>query len=384
MINMKNRNETKDIYMLLEPNYLTPVWYEQTIIGLKNIAAKHKFNVNQIIDINEIPKEVNVIVVIGTTKDWLSEAIDNCRKNELKVILTGAVPSKYGDDVSGTLYDAKSSIKELVQYFCAHGRQKLALIDINPNSSNDVAKYEAFINIANELNINVSTKDVYFRDSDSNNSTDLFLTRIDKYDGVLCGNDYSAAFLLSYAKKHGVKVPDDLFVAGLGDIVLCNYTEPTLTSANRSYYEAGEQVFDIWKQLNQNPNIVSIITTMKSTIIPRGSTANLEVLESNGAPIKPKKNTVPRYSMEGTAELKAIEDCIARCDDLDMKIIAELLLDKSNEAIASDLFIAPGTINYRLKKLYNSANVNNKSELLSLIKRHLSVDALTDYVQSNL
>jgi len=72
---------------------------------------------------------------------------------------------------------------------------------------------------------------------------------------VICSNDFSAAYIINYAKEHGIKVPEQLFVAGLGDIMLCRYTSPSLTSATRSYYEAGKQVFDIWRTLNQNPSV---------------------------------------------------------------------------------------------------------------------------------
>jgi len=267
----------------------------------------------------------------------------------------------------------------MVRYFYNHHRRRIALIDINYNSSNDVTKYETFLMTARQLNMDTSYSDVYFRDIDSLNPTENFLARIQMYDSVICSNDFSAAYIISYAREHAIKVPEQLFVAGLGDIVLCRYTCPSLTSATRSYYEAGKQVFDIWKTLNQNPDVESIVTVMRSTIKPRGSTAYLPVIEqdadqSNDIPAD-YEDFIPNVT-KGSEAIRAIHSSLSQCDSLDMLIIIGVMKNHSNEKLAEDLLVAPGTINYRLKKLYQNAGVSTKTEFADLFRLHVSLDAL--------
>jgi len=367
------------IPIIVEPNYITPFWFAQTIQGLNDFASKQKTAVQQLASISDIPGQAPAVVIIGTNRTWIQERIDEARQARLKVILIGAVPSKYGEDISGTMYGGHAVMSEMVRYFAQHGRQHIALLDINTNSSNDVTKYEAFLSAASSLGLDCSNSDVYLKGIDSKNPSEAFFARIREYDGVICSNDYVGAFVLSYAQEHGIKVPQQLYVAGLGDIMLCRYTSPSLTSATRSYYETGEQVFSTWKTISQNPDVVSIVTTMRSIIKPRGSTAFMPVLDEadkTAAPAPQASIQVKPMVAERINEIRSIQDCLSQCDAIDMKIIDGVLKLKSIEQIAESSNSALGTINYRLKKLYRNAGVQNKTYFYNLFKQYISFEML--------
>lgn len=373
-----DRDNDRRIFMMVEPNYATPFWFSQSIQGLQDLASKHKYSVVEIGNLSEVPGYANVIVVVGTNKGWVREALSGVKQSGKKPILIGGIPGIYGEDVSGTMYGGKTSMEEMVRYFHACRRDRIALVDINQNSSNDQTKCETFLSTAKTLGMNLSYKDIYYRGGISSNSTDTFLSKIKEYNGVIGSNDYVAAYILSYARENGINVPDDLFVAGLGDIMLCRYTSPSLTSATRSYYEAGQQVFRIWKILSMNPEVESVVSTMKSIIKPRGSTANISVEPSIQSVYIPTETDKIRPEVnKGTETVKSIQDCLSQCDYLDMKIIAGVMRNDSNEVLAEKLSMSPGTVNYRLKKLYRNAGVSTKNEFADLIKKHISVDTLT-------
>lgn len=377
---MYNHDEDKSVFFIVEPNYMTPVWYSRSIEGLRDSASKQKYSVKQVFDISDIVDEIVSIIVIGTNRKWITEIISKARKRNIKTILIGAIPDNFGEDVSGTMYGGRYTIEEMVKYFVYYGRKRIALVDINPTSSNDVTKYDAFIQVTKQLRLDVSPRDVYFRDSGSLNSTDLFLSQIDRYDGVICSNDYTGAYLLAYAREHGIKVPEQLFVAGLGDIGLCRYTEPSLTSATRAYYEVGEQAFTIWKTLSRNPNVESVVSTMKSVLKPRGSTAFNPVPEAfNTEPVSQihDSSRAQSFVICGRRDTRLIQECMSQCDDLDFRIIVGVLSGYSNEVLSEHIGASVGTINYRLKKIYRSAGITTKQELADLLRRYISVDTLS-------
>lgn len=373
------------IRIIVESNYITPVWFANSLKGLEETARSHKMSLAFINDIREIPSGERAVVVVGTNRSWVRTVLDAARKNALRPILIGAVPGSYGEDVSGTMYGSRSTIEEMVRYFHHYNRRRIALADINQNSTNDSAKHESFLNIIKTLNMQTGYSDVYFKDPDSHNPTALFLSRIREYDGVICSNDYSAGFILTYCRENGVRVPEDLFVAGLGDMSICRYTRPSLTSATRSYYQAGVQVYHIFRTLSQNPEVESIVTTMKSSIKPRGSTANLPVptgLETE-SPREAEESTLPKLiTVNGASRLKGLEACLNQCDSRDLKIIAGILDGTSNEALAEALNCSVGTVNYRLKNLYKTAGVSTKGELQELIRHNLNVEALLQDAQT--
>ena len=367
------------IRVIVENNYITPVWFANSLKGLEETARSHKMSLTFINDIREIPAGERAVVVVGANKSWVRSVLDAARRRFLRPILIGAVPGSYGEDVSGTMYGSRSTIEELVRYFHHYNRRRIALVDINENSSNDCAKYESFMNVIKTLDMPSGYSDVFFKDPDSHNPTALFLTRIREYDGVICSNDYSAGFILTYCRERGIRVPEDLFVAGLGDMSICRYTWPSLTSATRSYYQAGVQVYHIFRTLSQNPDVESIVTTMKSSIKPRGSTAHLPVprdLETEPLQ-KAEPDALPKLiSVNGASRLRGLEACLNQCDERDLKIIAGILSGESNEALAEALNCSVGTVNYRLKNLYKTAGVSTKGELQELIRHNLNVDAL--------
>ena len=369
------------IRVIVENNYITPVWFANSLKGLEETARSHKMSLAFIDDIQQIPAGERAVVVVGSSKRWVRSVLDAARRNSLRPILIGAVPGSYGEDVSGTMYGSRSTIEELVRYFHHYNRRCIALVDINVNSSNDCAKYESFLNVIKTLDMPSGYNDVYFKDPDSHNPTTLFLNHIREYDGVICSNDYSAGFVLTYCRENGIRVPEDLFVAGLGDMSICRYTRPSLTSATRSYYQAGVQVYHIFRTLSQNPEVESIVTTMKSSIKPRGSTAYLPVprdLESEPLQVA-EANTLPKLiAVNGASRLRGLEACLNQCDERDLKIIAGILDGTSNEALAEALNCSVGTVNYRLKNLYKTAGVSTKIELQELIRRNLNVEALLE------
>ena len=371
--------DDRTIHLIVEPNYITPFWYARSIEGLEEAAARHKQDVRRLSSIDELSVPANVIVVIGTTKSWIRDTLDAARARNLRSILIGTVPSKYGEDVSGTMYGSHSAIEEIVYYFYHYGHRKMALVDINGASTNDAMKVESFLSTAKKLGLPTSYNDVYFRNAGAQNGDEKFLISIRSYDAVVCSNDYSAAFILKYAEDHCIKVPDELFVAGLGDTTLCRYTNPSLTSATRSYYESGENAYDLWRTLTRNPNVESIVTTMRSSLKPRGSTGFLPCVpvEINSSSLHEDHAEIDENTLrKGADSLKSIQECLSECDAVDMSIIAGVLNNVSNERLAEELSMSTGTINYRLKKLYRNAGVTTKNEFSELIRSSISVETL--------
>lgn len=379
--------DTKTVYLLVEPSIMTPIWHANSIEGLKRSAAKQKRTVCQIRSVEELDGQDPplALVLISTNNDWTSAAIDSCRKRNIRPIVIGCMPGKFGEDVSGTMYSSKSSVQEMLQYFVSCGRKRVALLGINENSTNDATKREAFLAAARQLGLASTAKDIYCSNKGAVNTLEAFFDNIEQYDGVMCGNDYMAANVLAWCADHGIKVPEQLYVSGLGDTLLCRYSNPTLTSATRSYIQTGEQAFNIWKQLNGDPSIFAIVVVVQCEIKPRGSTA-YSPLPSGDAMLTstPAPTTMPEgFVLNAVNSARSLENCLANCDETDIRIIQGLLRGFSVEKIAEELFISVGTARYRLKKLYSVANVAGKVEFIDLFRRYIGNDKIFDDFTGN-
>lgn len=375
--------EENAVFTIVEPSEMIPVWYSRSIEGLRKTAAKQKYTV-QLVTLQELEqkKGVNAAVVISTNDAWTQDIIENLRSRQIRPVLIGTVPQKFGEDVSGTLYSSTSSIKEMMNYFCACGRRNVALVGINRYSSNESVKVKAFLEASQSLNMPSTRNDIYYRDTEGQQTSEEFLDSIRNYDGAIGSNDYVAAYVLQYARDIGISVPEDLFVAGMGDMLLCRYTHPSLTSATRSYPKTGEQVFSIWKQLIRDPQIISIVTTVQCKIKTRGSTGFSPVPAPLGFYKTEKKPLTPSVLEKGSSAVQALENCLSQCDVLDIKLIQGTLSNISSEKLAEQLFVAVGTVRYRLKKIYKAANTDSKAEFIELFNRYISgTELFEDFVQ---
>lgn len=369
--------DSKNVYILVEPSVMTPVWFSNSIEGIRTAAAKQKKTVRQLDGTGELDRmEVKpvALIIISTNNEWTRQTINYCRMNSIRPILIGGLPSRFGEDVSGTVYSSKSSIEELLGYFKSCDRKRVAMIGINDRGSNDVLKAEAFLSAARSLGISVSMDDVYSNSNDSRNPNERFFANISHYNGVICSNDYIAAYVLSYAREHGISVPGDLYVSGLGDCILCRYTTPSLTSATRSYFKTGEQAFFIWKQLNSEGYVFSIVVTVQCEVKPRGSTDfsplpnRMELLHTEESGERLAPDTV----LDSSNAIKGLANCLSSCDKLDMEIIRKIMDGVSTENLADQLFISTSTARYRLKKIYSAANTNSRREFVALFNAHIN------------
>ncbi len=361
------------VYMLLEPSVMIPSWFSRSIEGLRDSAAKQKKTLIKLERLEDVEDGTTAIILVSTNSEWTHEQVDKCRLRGIRPILIGSNPYKFGEDVSGTRYSGKSSIEGLMRYFVSCGRKRIALLGINEMGSNDTVKRDMFLAYAKRHNLPITSGDIYYKLTNSGNCNEAFFDAIQCYDGVICSNDYVAAFVLSYAEEHGIRVPQDLFVSGLGDSPLCRYTVPSITSATRSYRKTGEQAFNIWKQISSDPETFAIVVTVHCEIKPRGSTAN--------APLPPMQASMPENAVEYSlppntmaqedAAIRSLEMCLSLCDKTDIRIIRGIIQGVTVETMAEEFFISPGTVRYRLKKIYENANVSSRSRFVELFNRYI-------------
>lgn len=373
--------QKKTIYVLVEPNYFTPVWHAKSISGIRDAAVKKRMNIciiNSLRELTALPEPVNAIIVVCTRNDWISSTIHTLRSMHIRPVLIGAVPGMFGEDVSGIILNHKSLIENMVNYFFFCGRSHIALVGINPNASNDSLKCKTFLSASEYLKMDVLPTDVYYIDTNISEHCNRFFQNYGKYDGVICSNDYVAVGILKAAHKYGIRIPEDLYVAGIGDMLLCRCVSPTLTSAARYYYETGEQAVNIWSMIESDTNVISITSTVQCRIICRESTAysSLPPHIQFDTPIEADISSSKNSAID--VEMQSFENCLLQCDALDLKIINGLLSGAKLEDLADMLYISQRALRYRLGKIYTSANASSRIEFEDIM-RGCDLDSRTLY-----
>lgn len=366
------------LYAFTEPNYVSSVWFTQTVAGLQDAAAKLHINVRLMSNVGELPPlRPSTAALISDKADWVQYMIGELDRIGVKPILVGAIPTDYGPSISGPILDRQTLVAHTVQYFVAAGRRRLASVGNDPRDSNDTARMRYFLEAVHTMGCSASEQDVYTAESDLDQCIDRFLDHVGSYDGAICVNDYVAVQLLVAADRRGVKIPEQLFVAGSGDMIIGSCTTPTLTTTTLNYYEMGCQAVHIWDYLQQNTGVSAVHVSIPCELICRESTASLPPPADLSAPMAQTEDPGDSLVASGL-QLQRLENCLIHCDQLDFGVICGVLEGLSGERIAERLFISQGTVQYRLKKLYEKAGVPSRRALEKLLGLYITnTDFLT-------
>ena len=360
------------VYLLIEPAQAAPIWFLCMEDSLRKSCQKKRLSLVRIDELQKLDrlseKPISVLVVCSQN-NWTQHVVNELQRRHIMPILLGVVPSLFGESVSGIIMARRIFIEKVMDYFMDCGRKRMALVGVNRNASNDNVKVEAFLQNSIAMSLPATQEDVYYIDSDIVNCVDKCL-KAKKYDGVICSNDYVAATLLAQAASMGVNVPGDLYVIGLGDTMIGHYTQPTLTTTTYDeYFEMGRQAINIWHIFSENPALNSIIISVNTEIIPRGSTAF--AAPRSKAPHLPASNPPSITIGNANQVMRNLENCLRSCDSLDIQILHAILAGQGNEQIENSLYLAHSSLHYRLKRIYQLANVENRGELEKLFQYYL-------------
>jgi DNA-binding LacI/PurR family transcriptional regulator len=91
-------------------------------------------------------------------------------------------------------------------------------------------------------------------------------------DGIFCANDSTAISVIQYAKKHGIKIPDDLAVIGFNNDPLSEIIDPPLSTIAHPAVDMGRLAAQqVLKQKELSDIVRSETIVLKTTLIVRES-----------------------------------------------------------------------------------------------------------------
>ena len=101
---------------------------------------------------------------------------------------------------------------------------------------------------------------------------ELLSERSANFTAVVVGNDESALGVYSWAKDHGVRIPDDISVIGYDDILLARFLTPPLTTMHAPNFDMAKRAADsAFNEIYHNRSPLG--GNFKTTLIERESVA---------------------------------------------------------------------------------------------------------------
>ena len=264
-----------EMIVLADPAYETSSWFARCFAGLRAEAARCDFLVTKA-DSPAKAREggARACVLFGADAPWVRETTAALHALGVRSVLAGAQPDAfYG--ASGAVVDRRMLMEDTVRYFIANGRRRLACLGGEPTNINDAIRIAAFHSAMRACGLSSGEGDVFTAEKGIDACALALLENARRYDGALCVNDQTAVRLIALAREKSVRVPEDLFVSGSGNLLVGRLCHPTLTTSDLDYYQMGRKTVGVWQHLERTPDVTAMTVTIPHRLIPRGSTAFL-------------------------------------------------------------------------------------------------------------
>lgn len=138
-----------------------------------------------------------------------------------------------------------------------------------------LARKEGFLHALADSGISISRGDMLtakFKMDSGYEKALALLKNGKKYDHIFCATDSIAAGALLACRELGLRVPEDVMLAGIGDSQLCKVTSTKLTSVHFHYRTAGIEAAQMLLNSLKRESPIPRTLTLDFELIERGST----------------------------------------------------------------------------------------------------------------
>jgi LacI family sucrose operon transcriptional repressor len=209
------------------------------------------------------------IILMGTSMTpRLKNTIDHC---DIPIVVTGQAFK----GVSSIYYDDFNAMKDLATLMLKK-RKKLAYIGATESDpAVGIERKKGVLKaIANDggnpddLSYVISEG---FEISDGYNAMNKLLKSRKKIDGVLCATDTMAIGAMQAMKEKGIKLPDDISIAAIGNSLAGKVVTPELTTVRLYFEECGKTAVQLLTSMIRSEDYPVSQTKMGYEIIERRS-----------------------------------------------------------------------------------------------------------------
>lgn len=365
-------------YMMVEPSFAGTHWCEQCIQGIRQEAARNKGLLEEVKTGDEkalekvLQQERPLLILVGSFVNWMTRTVEALNRKGIHCIMMTAQPPDGRDDASTISMDYRQAICGLFAYLGACGKKKTALFGVHPDSINDLTKQRAYCDIVGRA----QEKNIFQNHGDLASACEAFYQRIEEYDSVICSNDIIAIKLLDFLKEKKMNVPERMHVVSIGETRLAQLVRPRITTASLNFADIGHNAVRLYNILRRNTGITALHAKLEAGI------HEMEQLPAvrPAAPHIPNELPEPIlgnfYEDQDVQRIFMLENLISHCQPIDFAILKGMMEGIPYREIAETHYISDNAVKYRLKRMLELAQCENKDQLLQLVSLQLRPEDL--------
>ncbi|MBB3699326.1 substrate-binding domain-containing protein [Flammeovirga yaeyamensis] len=228
-------------------------FFAQALSGIQKVAKENGYIVMVCQSNEELQEEINQVralvnsrvagILISLSKETnsfghLQEALDR----NIPVVLFDRGTDQL--EVSQITVDDYKGAFDITQHLIDQGYSNLAHLSGPMSLSISQKRYNGFIDALKNNGLNSAEAVVYQCDNlslDAKEAVDRLLSMKKQPDAVFCMSDYMAIQVLKHLKDSGLKVPQDIAVAGFAGDPITELMEPQISTVEQPAFDIGVQ-----------------------------------------------------------------------------------------------------------------------------------------------
>lgn len=355
-------------------------------LNQKRIPTK---SITDISDLSVLLRDSHSVFLIpyGITPDTL-EAIKFCNYNDIPVIAMHNIP----DFAPEYIYSSTGSnnwvlFAKIISYFKKHGKNRIAYFGINPNSQSDLVKAHHLYNMYQPF----TPENLFCINKSFSECFASFVEKRNDYDAIICPNDFIAVALMKNLFPIDANYAESHFIIGFMDSYISKFYHTSITSITYDIKAVLKAISNIYRTLNRGRhNFNSINIQLPNLINVRDSTQNAPLAEghclyknlSNSRPPLVFPDSID-FSYEKDPEMSIIlqiENMFENINNIDFRIIYEILSGSTNKTISEKLFISQQTLQYHTSHLFSSINAKTKTNFIDILSPYINISNLGSFI----
>jgi DNA-binding LacI/PurR family transcriptional regulator len=194
-----------------------------------------------------------------------------------------------GDSTYSVLVDHAAASRSAVRFLVQLGHRRVAYVGDRFGFQSNAARHDGYRQCLEEFGIAYRPEYVVAGASGPEGGTlamDHLVTLPERPTAVFCYNDMTAVGVLASARRHRLRVPDDLSVVGFDDLLIASYTHPPLTTVRQPTRLIGRVAAEMLlnllsgSKIEANRRMQCELIVRESTAPPAMRTAPFEVRSS--------------------------------------------------------------------------------------------------------
>ena len=262
---------------------------------------------------------------------------------------------------SDFVFELEETLRRCVSLFRASGRERTALLGLNPFSVADTVKAAAFD----------EKSDIIFADNGIEECVKTFVDNLAQsgYDSVICSNDTVAVCLVKLMLKKGFSLPDSLYIVGMGNSYVGSEISVPLTGITFDYRKMGEMAVRLYHNLRTCHLPCHMIASLPCGLVVRSSAPIDTEKTVNQKEFSFEMNDSGYFSGHTVSEIINIEAMFQDSDDIDREIILGVARGADCDSIAERIFLSGRAVRYRLAKIVKKYGFTDRNELKKALIR---------------